>query len=146
MTGELGFACFTADQTNFAPVLPYQTQLQMSTQIPSNLIIRQWKCNSRVLTMSFFIWSDCMELLLITSPAFNKSCIRDLLLLLLRLLGEGRKSNISRFYEIFLQYSFTYYLFNLIMRQDMWKYFTDNVTGFKVRWLAQGHTVSKETF
>lgn len=59
-----------------------------------------------------------MELLLITSPEFNKSCIRDLLLLLLRLL-EGRKSNISRFYEFFLQYSFTYYLFNLIMRQDM---------------------------
>lgn len=72
MTGEFSFACFEVDQTNFVPVLPYQTLLQMSTKIPSNLIvgILRWKCNSHELTMTLFniLW-------VITSPEYIKSLI-----------------------------------------------------------------------
>ena len=72
MTGEFSFGCFKVDQTNFVPVLPDQTLLQMSAKIPSNLIvgIRQWKCNSHELTMTLF-----NILLVITSPEYIVSLI-----------------------------------------------------------------------
>lgn len=72
MTGEFSFGCFKVDQTNFVPVLPDQTLLQMSAKIPSNLIvgILQWKCNSHELTMTLF-----NILLVITSPEYIVSLI-----------------------------------------------------------------------
>lgn len=58
MTGEFGFTCFKVDQTNFVPVFRHQTQLQMSTKIPSNLSVEMQF--TRV-TMPFFIMTawDC---------------------------------------------------------------------------------------
>ena len=72
MTGEFRKRCFKVDQTNFVPVLPDQTLLQMSAKIPSNLIvgILQWKCNSHELTMTLF-----NILLVITSPEYIVSLI-----------------------------------------------------------------------
>ena len=72
MTGEFSFACVKVDQTNFVPVLPDQTLLQMSTKILSKLIvgILRWKCNSHELTMTLF-----NILLVITFPEYIISLI-----------------------------------------------------------------------
>lgn len=87
MTGEFGFTCFKVDQTNFVPVFRHQTQLQMSTKIPSNLSVEmQFTCVNYAI-----LYYDCMGLLAITSPEHNN--LSDVLLLLLQTLGvksEGR--------------------------------------------------------
>lgn len=87
MTGEFSFACFKVDQTNFVPVLPYHTQLQISTKIPSNLsvVILQWHVIHMLATLS-----NCMGQLVITSPQYNKSHIY----LFSRLLGQSKRERI----------------------------------------------------
>lgn len=103
----------------------------MSTKIPSDLsvIILQWKCNTRVLTMPLLKLSDCMGQLVIGAHNINLTftsspdCYN-------KVKGENNTSRLcvisTKFFHIFL--------FNLIMTDDVRYYhsfFLTGKTGFK---------------
>lgn len=103
----------------------------MSTKIPSDLsvIILQWKCNTRVLTMPLWKLSDCMGQLVIDAHNINLTftspdCYN-------KVKGENNTSHLC----VISTSSFTYFLFNLIMTDDVRYYhsffFLTDKTGFK---------------